>query len=139
MSTAALIVDLLLENLDSLEGVPNYDEFLTKAIRDPKSEEGRQFSLKNWPPKTKAEAMRMGVNWFVKGGRKYTFSQGSEYPSTFYNSRTMAINRNARRKSFGYRDTFSMRERGWPTAYRNPDGSEKRPHKIPEPPSKYEI
>lgn len=139
MSNAEYIVDILLENLDSLEGVPDYDEFLTKAIRDPKSEEGRQFHLKNWPPKTKAEAIQMGVNWFIKGGRKYTFSRGEGEASTFYNSRTMSLNRNARRKSFGYRDTYSMRERGWPTAYRNPDGSEKKRRTLPEPPDKYEI
>ncbi len=136
---AEQIVDILLENIDSLEGVPDYDEFLKKAVSDPKSEEGRQWSLKNWPPKSKAEALKLGVNWFIKGGRKYTFSRGTEYPETFYNSRTIATNRNARRKSFGYRDTFSMRERGWPTAYRNPDGTEKNRRQPPEQPEKYEI
>lgn len=132
MNDAEYIVDVLLENIDSLEGVPNYDEFLTKAIREPNSEEGRHYRLKNWPPKSKAEAKHMGVNWFIKGGRKYTFSQATEHPETFYNSRTMATNRNARRKSFGYRDTYSMRERGWPTAYRKPDSTERYPWRSPE-------
>ena len=50
----------------------------------------------------------------------------------FRNSATMARNRNARRKSFGFTDTYSMRERGWPTAYRRPDGTERKRRKQPE-------
>lgn len=123
-----------------MEGVPDYDEFITKAIRDPKSPEGRQHRLSSRPPSNAREARAMGVNWYIKQGRKYTFSdpQTSSRPP-FQNSRTMATNRNIRRKSFGYRDTYSMRERGWPTAYRRPDGSEKKQRPLPEPPPKYEI
>jgi hypothetical protein len=140
MSVAQQIVDALLENLDSLEGVPDFDEFLTTAIRDPKSPEARINNLRWSPPKTADEARRMGVNWFIKNGRKYTFSMpevSSRVP--FQNSKTMATNRNIRRKSFGYRDTYSMRERGWPTSERRPDGSLIKHRPVPEPPPKYEI
>lgn len=134
------LVNHLLENLDSMEGVPDYDEFFTKALREPNSPEGRQHRLQSSPPKSAAEARRMGVNWYIKDRKKYTFSdpEVSGRPP-FQNSRTMATNRNLRRKSFGYRDTYSMRERGWPTAYRRPDGSLKKERPTPEPPPKYEI
>lgn len=41
-------------------------------------------------------------------------------PQMYRNSATMCRNRNDRRKAMGYTDTYSMRERGWPTdpAYR---------------------
>jgi hypothetical protein len=138
--TAAQIVDVLLENLDYLEGVPDFDEFLTTAIRDPKSQEARLHRLRWNPPKSAQEARGMGVNWYIKQGRKYTFSDpetSSRVP--FQNSKTMATNRNIRRKSFGYRDTYSMRERGWPTSERRPDGSLIKHRPLPEPPPKYEI
>jgi hypothetical protein len=138
--TALEVVNALLENLDSMEGVPDFDEFLTTAIRDPKSPEGRQHRLSSSPPSSAREARSMGVNWYIKHGKKYTFSDpavSSRVP--FQNSKTMATNRNARRKSFGYRDTYSMRERGWPTSERRPDGSLIKHRPQPEPPPKYEI
>jgi hypothetical protein len=139
MSDAEYIVNVLLENLDSMEGVPAYGEFIHTAFSDPRSEERRQYELRNNPPKNSAEARRLGVNWYIKNGRRYTFDRGTVPPETFYNSRTIATNRNVRRKSFGYPNTFSMRERGWPTAYRKPDGTERYKWKSPEQPPRYEI
>lgn len=134
------IVDALLENLDSMEGVPDYDAWFLKAVRDAGSPEGRQYRLSRNPPSNAREARAIGVNWFIKNRRKYTFSDPVEpSPAMFQNSKTMATNRNQRRKSFGYRDTYSMRERGWPTAYRRQDGSLKKDRPAPEPPPKYEI
>jgi hypothetical protein len=140
MSEAEYIVDVLLENLDSLEGVPTNDEYFAKML-DPNSPESRERYLRWHPPKTKKEAIRRGVNYFIQNGRKQMINVtvGDGEPGMFFNSRTMATNRNARRKSFGYPDTFSMRERGWPTAYRNPDGTEKKRRQPPEPPQRYEI
>ena len=40
-------------------------------------------------------------------------------PPMYRNSVTMCRNRNERRKAFGYTDTYSIRERGWPYAVRN--------------------
>jgi hypothetical protein len=134
------LVEHLLESMDSLEGVPDFDEFITKAIRDPNSSEARINNLRYHPPTNAGEARRMGVNWYIKRGQKYTFSEPetSSRPP-FQNSNTMATNRNVRRKSFGYRDSYSMRERGWPTSERRPDGSLIKHRPLPEPPPKYEI
>ena len=134
------LVNHLIESHDSMEGVPDYDAWFLKAIRDAGSPEGKQYRLKNHPPTNSREARHMGVNWFIKNGRKFTFSDPEVHPPSMYqNSKTMATNRNQRRKSFGYRDTYSMRERGWATAYRKPDGS-MRPERTPEErPQKYEI
>jgi len=115
--TAQDIVNRLLEAepLDSLENVPDYADWRTKAF-DPKTREHREWRLRNQKPTSPAEARALGVNWYVKQGRKYTFSMAEPssggYPR---NSHTMATNRNLRRKSFGYRDTYSVRERDWPS------------------------
>lgn len=53
----------------------------------------------------------------------------------FRNSATMSRNRNARRKSFGASDyRYSLADRGWPTAYRRPDGKLRKKRTPPEMP-----
>lgn len=110
--TAQQIVRELLEAepLDSLEGVPDMETVLM-----PGTPENREHKLRYDPPKSAREAVARGVDWFIKQGRKYRTTiadpgQGG-YPR---NSHTMATNRNQRRKSFGYRDVYSTRERDWP-------------------------
>lgn len=114
--TAQNIVDHLLETeLDSLEAVPDYDDWRTKAF-DPKTPEHRAWRLIWQKPTSPREAQALGVNWYIKQGRKYTFSLAEpEHGGYPRNSHTMATNRNLRRKSFGYRDTYSVRERDWPS------------------------
>lgn len=115
--TATDIVKTLLEDepLDSMEGVPDYDDWRTKAF-DEKTPEHRAWRLIWQKPTNSREARALGVNWYIKQGRKYTFSLAEPelggYPR---NSHTMATNRNQRRKSFGFNDTYSVRERDWPS------------------------
>jgi len=58
-----------------------------------------------------------GKRWKFVASRGYwaqvTFPDKPSSPM-FRNSKTMCRNRNDRRKSFGYTDAYSMRERGWP-------------------------
>lgn len=106
MMNARQLLDRLLEDdsVDSMEGVPAWDPL------------GREAGLRDHPPASAAEARRAGVNWYIKGGRKYTFSQAGS-PSGGYpqGSHTIATNRNARLRSFGMADRqASTRERDWP-------------------------
>ena len=114
--TAQQIVARLLENeFDSLEGVPDYADWRTKAF-DPKTREHREWRLLNQKPTSPREARGMGVNWYIKQGRKYTFSLAEpEHGGYPRKSHTLATNRNQRRKSFGFNDTYSVRERDWPS------------------------
>lgn len=116
--TAQHIVDRLLEAepLDSLEGTPDFDEFMQQHFsRDPLNP-SREWKLRYQKPKSPAEAKALGVNWYIKQGRKYTFSPPDpEYGGYPRNSHTMATNRNQRRRSFGFTDTYSVRERDWPS------------------------
>lgn len=115
--TAREIVKHLLEAepLDSLEGVPDYDDWRTKAF-DPKTPEHREWRLIRQKPTNPREARALGVNWYIKQGRKYTFSLAEpDYGGYPQKSHTLATNRNQRRKSFGYTDTYSVRERDWPS------------------------
>ena len=95
MMNARQLLDRLLEDdsVDSMEGVPAWDPL------------GREAGLRDHPPASAAEARRAGVNWYIKGGRKYTFSQAGS-PSGGYpqGSHTIATNRNARLRSFGMAD-----------------------------------
>lgn len=116
--TAQNIVDQLLEAepLDSLEGVPDFDEFFAQNFSVDPLNPTREWKLRYQKPTNQREAETLGVNWYVKNGRRYTFTVGEpEYGGYPRNSHTMATNRNARRKSFGYRDTYSVRERDWPS------------------------
>jgi hypothetical protein len=113
MMTAHDIVRHLLEDepLDSLEGVPSMDTVLT-----PGTKENREWRLRYDPPRTQREAAARGVDWFIKDRRKYHVSLADpDYGGYPRKSHTMATNRNLRRKSFGYRDTYSVRERDWPS------------------------
>jgi len=102
------------EPLDSLEGVPNYDEWFGNALK-PGTPEHRDYRLRRDKPRSPREAMALGVNWYIKDGRRYTFSLAEpEHGGYPRKSHTMATNRNLRRKSFGYRDVYSTRERNWP-------------------------
>lgn len=85
MNIAEHIVNILLDNIDSLEGGDR-----TTPL---------SFA-QQWPQKPK---------W---------------HPG--HRSNRMSVNRNARRKSFGYRDTYSLRDRGWPTANRGFDSRVKK-------------
>lgn len=114
--TAQDIVDRLLEAepLDSLEGVPDYDEWFTKSLH-PGTPEHRDYRLLHNKPRSAAEARALGVDWFIKDGRRYHVSLAEPPPGGYpRKSHTMATNRNLRRKSFGYRDVYSTRERDWP-------------------------
>jgi len=117
MMTAQNIVRHLLEDepLDSLEGVPDFDTVLQPGTR-----ENREHKLRHDPPRSPDQARARGVNWYIKQGKKYTFSmaepQQGGYPRK---SHTLATNRNLRRKSFGYRDVYSTRERDWPSGGRD--------------------
>lgn len=114
--TAQQIVDRLLEAepLDSLEGVPDFETVLT-----PGTPENREYKLRHDPPRSAGEAAERGVNWFIKNGRKYTTSFAEpDYGGYPRKSHTIATNRNLRRKSFGYRDVYSTRERDWPSGGR---------------------
>ena len=118
--TAQDIVKRLLEDepLDSLEGVPEYGDWQRKALQ-PGTPEHRDYRLRRDKPRNRREAAALGVNWYIKDGRKYTFSlpksERGGYPQ---NSHTLAASRNARRLSFGYSDVYSTRERNWPTPSR---------------------
>lgn len=114
--TAQDIVKHLLEDepLDSLEGVPDYGEWFGKALK-PGTPEHRDYRLRRDKPRSPREAAALGVNWYIKDGRKYTFSMAEpEHGGYPRKSHTLATNRNLRRKSFGYRDVYSTRERNWP-------------------------
>ncbi len=118
MTRAEHIVDTLLEDdsLDSLEGAEPWDY---SQVFTPGSPQYQLYQLSNNPPKTKAEAHRLGVNWFVQGGRKYVFQPAAEEPPGYpKKSHTLATNRNLRRRSFGATDVYSTRERDWPTPSR---------------------
>lgn len=119
--TAQHILRHLLEDepLDSLEGVPDYDAWRQKAF-DPKTPEHREWRLLHQKPRSPREAAALGVNWYIKDGRKYTFSMAEpDYGGYPRKSHTLATNRNLRRKSFGYRDVYSTRERDWPSGGRD--------------------
>lgn len=119
--TAQHILRHLLEDdpLDSLEGVPDYDAWRQKAF-DPKTPEHRQWRLLHQKPRSPYEARALGVDWYIKDGRKYTFSMAEpDYGGYPRKSHTLATNRNLRRKAFGYRDVYSTRERDWPSGGRN--------------------
>lgn|SRR5512143_74504 len=114
--TAQDIVDRLLEAepLDSLEAVPDYDEWFTKSLH-PGTPEHRDYRLLHNKPRDAKEARALGVDWFIKDGRRYHVSLAEPPPGGYpRKSHTMATNRNLRRKSFGYRDVYSTRERNWP-------------------------
>lgn len=134
---AQAVVDALLESsLDSLEGNPG-----DWNLDDPKQR--RAWRLRFFPPKNAAEARAAGVDWFIKDFSKWRVpKQAAHTGADFKTSAGMATGRNRRRKSYGYKDTYSMRERGWPTAIRRPDGTlrTKRPVEPPPPkPTVYEI
>ena len=119
--TAQDIVKRLLEDepLDSLEGVPNYGDWRMKAFK-PGTPEHRDYRLRHDKPRSPREAAALGVNWYIKDGRKYTFSMATPEPGGYpRKSHTLATNRNLRRKSFGYRDVYSTRERDWPSGGRD--------------------
>ncbi len=136
--TAQAIADALLEShsLDSLEGNPG-----DWNLDDP--EQLRAWRLRFFPPKSAQEARQRGVDWFIKDFTKWRVpKQAAHTGADFKTSAGMATGRNRRRKSYGYRDTYSMRERGWPTAERRPDGTlrQKRPAEpAPPKPAVYEI
>lgn len=114
--TAQDIVNRLLEAepLDSLEAVPEYGEWFSKALQ-PGTPEHRDYRLRRDKPRSPEEARALGVDWFIKDGRRYHVSLAEPTPGGYpRNSSTMATNRNLRRKSFGYRDVYSTRERNWP-------------------------
>ncbi len=139
----------LVENLDSLEGVPDWRTWIQTAFKGPGTPENRDYRLRFDPPVNKDQAVALGVNWYMKDGKKYTFiapDRKAPTPSgVFQNSATMSRNRNIRRKSFGYPDhNYSMRSRGWPTAIRRPDGSLRKQHAPPvgaaePPPINYDV
>lgn len=121
--TARHIVAALLEAepLDSLEGTPDFDEFMAQHFsRDPLNP-SREWKLRYQKPKSPEEARALGVNWYIKNGRKFTVSPMAEpdYGGYPRKSHTLATNRNARRRSFGARDVYSTRERDWPMPNRN--------------------
>ena len=57
-----------------------------------------------------------GQRWKWVASRRYwaavTIGKSEQM---FTKSKTMCFNQNQRRKSFGYTDVYSMRDRGWPT------------------------
>lgn len=115
MTATQIVAHLLETEMDSMEGVPDYNDWRTKAF-DPKTPEHRAWRLIWQKPTNPREALALGVNWYVKNGRRYNFSIAEPEPSGYpRNSHTMATNRNQRRKSFGYTDTYSVRERDWPS------------------------
>lgn len=119
--TAQDIVKRLLEDepLDSLEGVPDYGDWFSKALK-PGTPEHRDYRLRRDKPRSPREAAALGVNWYIKDGRKYTFSMAEpEYGGYPRKSHAQATSRNLRRKSFGYRDVYSTRERDWPSGGRD--------------------
>ena len=70
--------------------------------------------------------------------RQKHFPQKPE-PQMYRKSAAQCRTRNEKRKSYGYKDTYSMRERGWPTDYRRPDGSIRKPRTKPVPVDEPEI
>lgn len=136
--TPQAIVAVLLESdsLDSFEGNPG-----DWNLDDP--QQYRAWKLRFFPPKNAQEARAAGVDWFIKDYRKWRIpQQAARTGADFKTSAGMATGRNRRRKSYGYRDTYSMRERGWPTALRRPDGTLKQkraPLPPPEKPADFNI
>lgn len=106
------------EPLDSLEGVPEWNP---ENVYKPGTLEYRADQLRWHRPGGVADAKRLGVNWYIKNGRKFTFSSAEpEAPNYPRNSNTMATNRNARLRSFGMGDRVkSTAERNWPTPSRS--------------------
>jgi len=117
MTRAQAIVDTLLEDdsLDSLEGAEPWD--YSQALK-PGTEQYRLYRLQYDPPRNADEARGLGVNWFIRDGRKYTFDTAYEPGGYPRKSHTIATNRNLRRRSFGYTDVYSTRQRNWPTPSR---------------------
>jgi len=116
--TARQIVAGLLEAepLDSLEGVPDFDDFRQQHFGRNPLNPSREWKLRYQKPTNPKEARALGVNWYIQNGRKHTLATAEpEYGGYPRNSHTMATNRNLRRKSFGYRDVYSTRERNWPS------------------------
>jgi len=101
----------LIENLDSMEGVPDFDLIFKEGTK-----EHREYSLRHRPPQNANQALARGVSWYIKDGRKINFSlpqpSHSGYPQK---SHSIATGRNERRQRMGYRDTYSTRERDWPS------------------------
>jgi len=101
----------IIENLDSMEGVPDFD-----LIFEPGTKEHREYNLRHRPPTNAREATARGVSWYIKDGRKINFSllepSHGGYPTK---SHSIATGRNERRARMGYRDKFSTRERDWPS------------------------
>jgi hypothetical protein len=78
-------------------------------------------------PRSPADARKLGVGWFFKDGKIWTnVSRKVDNRVPFTNSKTMSMNRNKRRQGFGYKDTYSMRERGWPTGQRSSKAAARR-------------
>lgn len=100
----------LIENLDSMEGVPDFDR-----VFEPGTTEEREYNLRHRPPTNINQATARGVTWYVKDGRKINFSRPE--PSQGYptKSHSIATGRNERRARMGYSDKFSTRERDWPS------------------------
>lgn len=116
--TAQDIVKHLLEAepYDSMEGTPDFDEFMAQHFSANPLKPSREWKLRYEKPHNPREARALGVNWYIKDGRRYTFSMAEpDYGGYPRKSHTLATNRNQRRKSFGYRDTYSVRERDWPS------------------------
>lgn len=111
------IVNRLLEAdpLDSLENVPDME-----TVLKPGTPENREWRLRYYPPSSQREAAARGVDWFIKQGRKYRTTLAPSEPGGYpRKSSAQATSRNQRRKSFGYRDVYSTRERDWPSGGRN--------------------
>lgn len=131
------------DSRDSFEGNPRPDAL------DPDWYRWHMMDRDFNPPRSPNEARRRGIPWYMPGGKlrrgpkiHVDLDVRAAGPTTtgadFKKSAAQCRTRNDKRKSYGYKDTYSMRERGWPTAIRNPDGSLKKP-RIPKPPENWEI
>ena len=110
MSNAKHLI-LQLEDLESYEGVPEQDPRFIEG-----TPEHKVWQLKLNPPRSADEAIAKGVNWYIKQGRRITFSLPDKPDRPLYprKSEKIARSRNLQRQRYGYRDVYSTRERNWP-------------------------
>lgn len=101
--------DTVKENIDSYEGgVPRpvnpFKDQIDRLLKGPDYEPELRYDYHPTDPKFKEQLPPPEPKW---------------HPG--HRSARMSMNRNTRRKSFGYRDTYSLRDRGWPYANRGFD------------------
>jgi len=104
----------IIENIDSMEGGfdPNppdeHEQEIQRFLHGHRS--GRRYQPREHSIQFRSQAPKFAEQWP---------SQPNWHLG--HRSSRMSMNRNNRRKSFGYSDTYSLRDRGWPLVNRGHD------------------